>query len=793
MKQPEHQTEALGETVPRPGAPAGGSGLPEGALLLERFKLVRLVGRGGMGEVYEARDLRLHATVALKTVRGSASDGGALLDRLRREVQLARAVTHPNVCRVFDLHEGPGPEGRPVAFVTMEFLDGETLAERLHREGRLPPGEARPLLEQMAQGLAAIHARGLVHRDFKPGNVMLVAAETGRRAVVTDLGIARAVGAGADASGWEGTEAGAVVGSPAYMAPEQRRGVEVTARTDVHALAQVAGEMVGGQEGLAGAPRAWRSALRSALDPDPARRPADPRALVASLGAPLLGRRLPRAAAIGGLVLLVGAVVAFVLRRTPSGGQVDRRAIAVLPLVNLGSSADDEYFADGLAEDISTQLTQVRALRVTSRAATRAFRGNTRPTREVGQELGVGTLLEGTVRRAGNRVRISAQLVDARTDQQLWAETYDRDVRDVLDVQRDVASKVVAALALQLVDVQGARVRRGATSNPEAYEFYLRGLAKEDEFGTPKVMRGAVEDFEHAVAIDPGYALAHAKLGLQLILLGLFVDADDHPALLTRGRAEVARALALEPELAVPHLALGVLLFSEPGGWDLDGAMREFRRAEELEPGSAEVEIPLVALHVGLEDLSLRMLESARKRNPTSRNVRDQIIQTLTYNGRWGEALQRAQDLNIVPVGVARGEALLRAGRVEEAVKWIFEPDPEGPFMPDPPYPITALTFAVAGRRDEAAFIAGFYERGYPLDSGNPAHHQMHEMAATQALLGHPRLAVAWLRKATQSGLPNYPLFLRDPLLDSLRSDPEFIELMAELKADWERRLREYQ
>jgi hypothetical protein len=221
--------------------------------------------------------------------------------------------------------------------------------------------------------------------------------------------------------------------------------------------------------------------------------------------------------------------------------------------------------------------------------------------------------------------------------------------------------------------------------------------------------------------------------------------------------------------------------------------MREFRRAEELEPGSAEVEIPLVALHVGLEDLSLRMLESARKRNPTSRNVRDQIIQTLTYNGRWGEALQRAQDLNIVPVGVARGEALLRAGRVEEAVKWIFEPDPEGPFMPDPPYPITALTFAVAGRRDEAAFIAGFYERGYPLDSGNPAHHQMHEMAATQALLGHPRLAVAWLRKATQSGLPNYPLFLRDPLLDSLRSDPEFIELMAELKADWERRLREYQ
>jgi serine/threonine-protein kinase len=620
---------------------------------------------------------------------------------------------------------------------------------------------------------------------------MLVGPETGRRAVVTDLGIARAVGTSADASGWEGTEAGAVIGSPAYMAPEQRRGAEVTARTDVHALAQVAAEMVGGQEGIAGTPRSWRSTLRGALEPDPERRPVDPRAFVAGLGAPLLGRRLGRAAAIAALLLLVGSVVALVLRRTPSGGNVDRRAIAVLPLVNLGGNADDEYFADGLAEDISTQLTQVRALRVTARAATRGFKGHTRSTREVGQELGVGSLLEGTVRRAGNRMRISAQLVDARTDQQLWAETYDRDVRDVLDVQRDVASKVVAALALQLTDVQGAKVRRGATASPEAYDFYLRGLAKEDEFGSSRAMHAAVEDFEHAVTIDPEYALAHARLGLQLIRNGLFIDTEQ-PALLTRGRAEVARALALEPELAVPHLALGVFLFSEPGGWDLDGAMREFRRAEELEPGSAEAEIPMVAFHVGLEDLSLRMLESARKRNPTSRNVRDEIIQTLLYNGRWSEGLQRSKDLNIVAVGTGPVEALLRMGRVEEAMRWIFGPDPGGDFMPDPPLPVAALAFAVAGKRDEAAFIAGFFERGHPLSRGNPAHHEMHTLAATQALLGHPRQAVAWLRKATHWGLPNYPLFLRDPLLDSLRSDPEFIELMAGLKADWERRLREY-
>src|SRR5215831_11059298 len=184
MPDGQRETDALGATGLSPQRTQAVARYREGDLLLGRFKVVRPVGRGGMGEVYEVRDLRLHARVAMKTVR--QPDDPGLLERLRREVQLARAVTHPNVCRVFDLHEGPGPDGRPVAFVTMEFLDGETLAERLHRAGRLSLREALPLLQQMADGLAAIHARGLVHRDFKPGNVMLVGTEVGQRAVVTD-------------------------------------------------------------------------------------------------------------------------------------------------------------------------------------------------------------------------------------------------------------------------------------------------------------------------------------------------------------------------------------------------------------------------------------------------------------------------------------------------------------------------------------------------------------------------------------------------------------------------------
>lgn len=795
MNDAEHQTEGLGDTFPRREGAESVSSLHEGELLLDRFKLVRLVGRGGMGEVYEARDLRLHTTVALKTVRASAASVEGLLERLRREVQLARGVTHPNVCRVFDFHEGPGPEGKPVAFVTMEFLDGETLAERLRAGGPFTPRDALPLLEQMAEGLASIHARRLVHRDFKPGNVMLVRTENQVRAVVTDLGIARVVGGGEADTGWLGTEAGAVVGSPAYMAPEQRRGAEVTARSDVHALALVACEMVSGQRPLEsgvlkGVPRAWASALGRGLDPDPERRPADPRALVATLEGRKRRRRWVEAAlALAVLLLLTGGAMAW--RRSATSTLADRRSIAVLPLANLGGSPDDDYFGEGLAEDINTQLTKVRALHVVSRASTRPLKGTTRPVREIAQELGVGTLLEGTIRRAGGRMRITAQLVDARTDHQLWAETYDRDIRDVLDVQTDVASKVAEALALQLTAAEGERLHHGATSSPEAYDSYLRGIAKADEVWDAKAMRAAITDFERAVAIDPGYALAHAQLGMEYILYGLYIDASQH-SWVEKGRAEVARALELEPELAVPHLALGRLLFSRQGGWNLEGAMRELQRAEEIEPDSAHLDRSNVALHAGLETLGIREAEAALKLNPRSTAARRQVTTAYAFSGRWSDALARYPNPDLASDPYVLVDSFLRVGRLSEVLKFVFAPSPDGDFLPDPPDPIMALTLALAGKKEEAAFLVSFFEKGFPVWAGESGHHDLHMLACTEALLGHPQEAVAWLRKASHAGLPNYLLFSRDPLLDPIRSDPGFIQFMAELKPRWEQWTREY-
>lgn len=572
MPDKERETEPVSQTV-RGESPTEGTAQLAGDILLGRFKLARLLGRGGMGEVYEARDLRLHVTVAVKTIRQRDGADAELLDRLRREVQLARAVTHPYVCRLFDFHEGEGPTG-PIAFITMEFLDGETLADGL-RSGPLPTREALVLLEQMAEGLAAIHAKDLVHRDFKPGNVMLVQGRTGLRAVITDFGIARPARTEIDTD-WGGTAVGAVVGSPPYMAPEQRAGETVTARTDIYALGLVAHEMLTGtlpDRGRMGRlPRGWGRPLRRALDPDPTRRYDDPKELVPDL---LRQKRRLISAGSAALVLalpVVAALVAYRYRPVIAELPVDPRSIAVLPLTNLGGTADDAYFSAGLTEDILIQLAKVPGLRVRSPMSAEGYQRGNKPLSQVAAELGVANLLGGSVRRVGNRMRITAELIDARSGQHRWAELYDLEARDVLDVQRDVAAKVAAALALKLTARDDGRLERGTTTNPVAYDHYLRGVSKAEEWAASARSEGgadagtnlaAIDEFSRAVALDPRYGLAHAWLATVYTRHAMFIERGG-PSLQERwfelAKEERRKALELEPGLLLspPYAPPGV-------------------------------------------------------------------------------------------------------------------------------------------------------------------------------------------------------------------------------------------
>jgi eukaryotic-like serine/threonine-protein kinase len=777
MPNDARETEQLSQTV-RGHSPPEPDTLGAGDVLLDRFRLIRLVGRGGMGDVYEARDLRLHVTVALKTVRASLVGGTELLDRLRREVQLARAVTDPHVCRVFDFHEGVAPDGKPHSFVTMEFLVGETLAERL-RSGPFPARAALVLLRQMAAGLAAIHAKSLVHRDFKPGNVMLVAERAELRAVVTDFGIARLASTDDADTGWDQTATGAVIGTPAYMAPEQRCGGDVTARADIFSLGLVAYEMVTGRlpvgSGLEGVPRGWAQPLQRALEADSARRYGDPRQLVSTLEhGP--HKIVARGMALAGLTLAVvlAGLLAVRARPVPSKPAADRHAIAVLPLTNIGGSAEDEYFGEGLAEDILTQLAKIRGLHVISRTSTHAYKGTNKPLREIAAELGVGTVLEGSVRRSGGRVRVTTQLIDALTDQHLWAETYDREAHDVLDLQSDVASKVASALALQLTQPDAARLRRGSTTNPEAYDYYLRSLAQFDDWRES----AAIENLEKAVAIDPAYALARAQLAYAYARQGSEIDFSE-ASWIDKAKAEAKRALELEPDLALPHVVQGELLFSQHSDWDFDGAIRELQRAEELEPGIAQVQLGAFFSHVGLEEPGLRSAELGLRLDPLNSYAKGQIPPAYEMSGRWLEAVGRARALYPEPEATEHvTNSLLRLGRIDEAEGVLARKD----------QPLTrALILALRGRKGQAAELMKSVVQQESRSHARSFHHQTYQRACIEAVLGHPEEAIALLRETVETGMPNYLLFSRDQFLNPLHSHPGFVKLMAEIKPRWDK------
>jgi eukaryotic-like serine/threonine-protein kinase len=782
MPDDARETEQLSRTDHRPEP--GASDAPEvGAVLLGRFKVVRLLGRGGMGEVYEARDLRLHATVALKMLRASLADNPGLRDRLQREVQLARAVTHPNVCRVFDFHEQEGPNGEPLAFVTMELLEGETLADRL-RTKVFSPRDALPLLRQMAEGLSAIHAKSLVHRDFKPSNVMLVPDGESARAVVTDFGIARMTNA-ADDTGWAGTQSGAVLGSPAYMAPEQRSAGQVTPRTDVFALGLVACEMVSGVLPTAGAlhglPRGWRTPVRRALDPQAERRYQGPRQLVAEL-------ERPRAARVGrwlagGLALLalaLGGLLAVRAQRISLDASADRRSIAVLPWANFSDSKDDEYFSEGLAEDILTELAKIRGLHVISRTSANVYRGATVPLRQIARELGVGTVLEGSVQRTAGRVRINAQLIDARTDEHLWAETYDRDARDVLDVQRDVAGKVAAALALRFNQPDSVRLRRDSTNNPDAYDAYLRGVSQAGFWLTQDGNRAAMENLQKAVTLDPTYAPAHAELALAYLH-----QSDYEPSNKSwddRAGAEAKRALELESELALPHLIQAWRLADRPDA-DVDTVLEEAAKAEALDPNFVYGgEMGVFFAHFGLEEQALRAVEGGLRSDPLNPAMKGAVLFAHELSGRFAEAVPRAEAL--YPKGEGPPQlcnSLLALHRLKEAELACGVKSP----IAHLDQLERATLLASRGEKAAAAEVVKAVVGELPVHH-RTFHHDAYQLALIEALLGNGDEAVRWLRTTVETGMPDYLLFSRDPLLDSIRSHPGFVQLMAELKPRWE-------
>ncbi len=609
--RPGAMTALLEELV---RVPAGASGdmwlraLRPGAVV-GRFELVAEIGRGGFGVVWEARDRELGRAVAFKAVRGGGQPK-LREERLRREAEAAARLSHPNIVTLYDV--GRSPEG---AYLILELLRGQTLARRL--EGTpLPLRETVHIAIEVARGVAHAHAQGVVHRDLKPANVFLCRDD---QVKVLDFGMAHAFG-----------QRRADGGTPAYMAPEQWAGAPEDERTDVFALGVLLHRMISGElpfpETKGGR---WRAPPRLEVDEapalgelvvamlkrDPVKRPRDGGRILEALSA--IARELDAPPPVDGAPPRKRRSAAEG-RRPQRSSQASREpvaSIAVIPFADLSPAKDQDYLCDGVAEELLNALCAVPGLRVAARGSSFQFKGRAVDAREVGKALGVATLLEGSVRKAGDRVRISAQLVSTGDGYQLWAETFDRGLDDIFATEEEIAQAVVRALELRLGRPGQARLTRVGTRNTQAYDMYLRGRRFLMQHGET-MLRLARQMFRGAIELDARFAQAHAGLAnADVMMLQWNYDVDRAEERRVEALAASEEALRLDPELAEAHVSRAnvLALLARP-----EDAERDFRRALELNPALPDA-CYFYARHL-FETGRLReaaaMFEEAARKNP---------------------------------------------------------------------------------------------------------------------------------------------------------------------------------
>jgi eukaryotic-like serine/threonine-protein kinase len=625
--------------------------IPLNVTLAGRYLLEHEIGRGGMATVYRARDLRHDRHVAVKVM---SPDIAARLgvERFLAEIKVTANLQHPNILPLFDSGE---VDGQP--FYVMPFVDGESLRARLDRDRQLPVDEALRIAEAVAAALDYAHRHSVVHRDLKPENILLQEGQP----LVADFGIALAV---SKAGGTRLTETGLAIGTPAYMSPEQAAGdPTLDGRSDLYSLACVLYEMLTGEPPYT-AQTAQAMIVRRLVDPMPSIRAV--RDTVPVFVEETIRRALAKAPA--DRFATMGAF-ADALRAPAAASAATPPSVAVLPFTNMSADPENEYFADGITEDVIAQLAKIRSLRVISRTSVMPFKAHTQSLKEIASVLRVGSLLEGSVRRAGNRVRIVAQLIDAATDHHLWASTYDRQLTDIFAIQTEVALQIAAALEAELSPAERTRLEREPTTNLHAYQVYLRGRDCFIKY-TDESLHRAVDYFKEAIALDPRFALAYAgmaKAFVELSETGVMSPAEA----LSEASTAAAKAIDIDAELGEAHCAVAYARFVHDFDWS--GAEDEFKRALELSPGSADAHdlYGRLCASLGRYDESIALQLRAQELDPLAH--RSDIATALLRAGRNEQAAESARSAIASSPEYARahatlGWALFRSGNIDEGL-----------------------------------------------------------------------------------------------------------------------------
>lgn len=566
------ETPALQSRIPAFADEAEDGSAPLAGRSIGRYRVQAKAGAGGMGVVYRAVDTRLGRTVALKVLPPGLTGDPERVDRFVREAKAASALNHRNIITIFDIDRVDG-----IDCIAMEYVEGRTLQEII-AAGELAVADSLNVALQIVHALAAAHKAGIVHRDIKPANIMIAGSPAGPFQVkVLDFGLAKL---SEPAPSGDALSAGAardpIIGTVAYMSPEQAEGRPVDARSDLFSFGSVLYEMLSGRRAFPG--ESNLAILSAVLNENPAPLPGIPanlRGLVARCLQKDPNLRIQSAVELG--LALEGCLPLSAPTRSPV------KTIAVLPFANLSGDAENEYFGDGLAEEMIGALTKLPGLRVTARTSAFALRGRNLDIREIGARLNVEHVLEGSVRRSGNRVRVTAQLINATDGYQLWSERYDREMRDALEIQDEISRAIVETLRIRLA--KDVSLIRRHTSSPEAYSLYLRGRHHQEKH-TPEGYARAKQCFEQALETDPDYTLA--LLGLaEFYWQNAFYGFQYPRDALVLAKQAASRALESDDALAEAHALLGTL--RGVADYDWEGAGAAFRRALELDPNSPYV------------------------------------------------------------------------------------------------------------------------------------------------------------------------------------------------------------
>jgi TolB-like protein/tRNA A-37 threonylcarbamoyl transferase component Bud32 len=760
---------------------------PLAQALSSRYTLERELGRGATAIVYLARDLKHDRPVALKILRAEvAAELG--VQRFLQEIKLAAQLHHPHILPLYDSGTVTVPEGTrdgpPRPYYVMPYLEGESLRERLGREGKLTLPDALRIAREIADALDSAHRHNIVHRDIKPENVLL---DEGH-AVVADFGIARAITAAGDG---RTTGTGVVVGTPAYMSPEQVSGEELDGRSDVYSLGCVLFELLTGEP-----PYTGRSSLaiiaRRLSEPVPrvrARRPEVPEAVDDAVRRALAEAREDRfasAAAFSEALAAASVEVApggYVADAGSVAMPLEELSIAVLPFANLGGDKETEYFSDGITEEIINALSQVPGLSVVARTSAFAFKGKDMDVREIGGQLNVRALVEGSVRRAGDRVRITAQLINAADGYHLWSKSYDRTLADIFALQDELARSIAGALQPKIAGIGRSLVGR-PTDNLAAYTVYLRGQYFWNKW-TVAGYRAAIEEFERAAAMDPGFALPHAGIAYCYAMLGFDEVGSLAPLdAMDKARRAAEHALELDPLLPQAHgsRAVVALLYD----WDWALADREFARAATLGPNITSFSNwhAIFLSIMGRDEEAMRVTVRAHALDPLS------LITQLTTGRchylarRFDTALELFRAcLELEPRFVLAYTAIARAYLAKAMYSEALAELERGmEIVGRTPLFLTYVGWAYAalGRLDEAESV---------LDEiGRAGEHQyVPSIYRSQILatLGRTDEAFA-LYDAAYEQRSGWLVFTRvEPLWDRHRADPRFRALISKLRLDF--------